>query len=180
MLPQEITQRETGNDTQWMEALDLPLAINTAASIYATEATRKNLDFSVSTKDCPKRVRGDRKKIETLVGNLIANGSAYSNRLSIRVDFIPLCTVKYTEKGSVEVVCREMDEPRDAIFAHDAVVIEITVTDTGSGMSPNQLGSMFRQLEQVERVDPTRDYNGQGVGKNDHRDLTCAGAHRRL
>jgi hypothetical protein len=46
----------------------------------------------VSIEGCPKRVRGDRKKIETLVGNLIANGSAYLNRSSVLVDSIPLCS----------------------------------------------------------------------------------------
>jgi hypothetical protein len=90
---------------------------------------------------------------------------------------LSLSAVKYTERGSVGVVCREIDEPGDAIFTDDSVVVEICVTDTGRGMSHNQLGSMFRQLEQVERINPTRDYNGQGVGKNNHCDFMLPCAH---
>lgn len=57
--------------------------------------------------------------------------------------------VKYTAQGSVTVMAHVFDEP-DGLRAEGHVAIEIVVSDTGCGIPPEKLESIFRQFEQVD------------------------------
>jgi signal transduction histidine kinase len=73
--------------------------------------------------------------------------------------------VKYTEQGTISVVCRAFDEPhglRDA----SGIAVEIIVSDTGCGISSQKLESIFLEFEQVESSQQaSREPGGSGVGK---------------
>jgi signal transduction histidine kinase len=70
--------------------------------------------------------------------------------------------VKFTAEGEITVSCQTFDEPaglRDP--RHTAV--EIIVADTGCGIPPEKLESIFREFEQVESSE--RNNKESGVGK---------------
>ena len=78
--------------------------------------------------------KGDRHKIEQILLNLLANA------------------VKFTEQGRIDVSCHA---------TKDAIRIE--VTDTGRGIAPDMLESIFEPFVQGER-DLTRTIAGTGLG----------------
>jgi PAS domain S-box-containing protein len=80
------------------------------------------------------KARGDRDKIEQILLNLLSNAA------------------KFTEQGRIDVSCHAT---RDQIF--------VEVTDTGRGIPPEMLDSIFEPFVQGER-DLTRTVPGTGLG----------------
>lgn len=75
-LLQDLTRLESGNETSFNEPFNLHATIADAVRVYSAEATRRNIAFDFSTKDCPRMVLGDSKKIRTVVANITANARA--------------------------------------------------------------------------------------------------------
>lgn len=71
--------------------------------------------------------------------------------------------VKYTAQGSITVTAHVFDEP-DGLRAEECVAIEIVVSDTGCGIPPEKLESIFREFEQVESDAPPKPETRPGLG----------------
>jgi len=89
--------------------------------------------------DVPELLVGDPLRLRQIVGNLVANA------------------IKFTEQGEigVEIGCLE----RQA----DRVELQVQVWDTGIGIPPEKLDSIFEMFEQAERSTARR-YGGVGLG----------------
>lgn len=61
--------------------------------------------------------------------------------------------VKFTKSGAITVQCRAFEEP-EGLRNSGNIAIEIVVSDTGCGIPPDKLESIFREFEQVEAVPP--------------------------
>ena len=76
--------------------------------------------------------------------------------------------LKFTHKGSVTVACQLLaDSP--AVPA-DTVALEFRVTDTGIGIDPAYLTTMFTEFSQADSS-VTREFGGTGLGLSICRDL---------
>jgi len=140
----DLTRLESGNETSFNEPFDLQDAIEDATHLYRKEAQRRNISFKMQLEQSPKTVVGDAKKIRTVVQNLTAN------------------SLKYTAEGSITVGCTTFGEP-EGLRGPKQTAVEIVVADTGCGIAPERLGSIFREFEQVESMEP-RTTSGGGVG----------------
>ena len=65
--------------------------------------------------------------------------------------------VKFTEKGEI-LVCLDLQESRD-----DKLTLRVTVSDTGIGMSAEQMEKLFQSFSQAD-TSTTRKYGGTGLG----------------
>lgn len=72
-------------------------------------------------------------------------------------------TVKYTTEGKVVVECKAFEEP-EGLRREGSIAVEIVVADTGCGISPAKLESIFREFEQVEMAAPRTATPGLGLG----------------
>ncbi|KAJ7081397.1 phytochrome-like protein, partial [Mycena belliarum] len=140
----DLTRLESGNETSFNEPFDLQAAIEDATHLYRKEAQRRNIAFKMELEKSPKIVVGDAKKIRTVVQNLTAN------------------SLKYTTSGTITVGCTTYGEP-EGLRGPRQTAVEIVVADTGCGITPERLGSIFREFEQVESMD-LRGVGGGGVG----------------
>jgi signal transduction histidine kinase len=70
--------------------------------------------------------------------------------------------VKYTAEGSITVGCTTFEEPED-LRGLNQTALNIFVADTGCGIPPERLGSIFREFEKVESIEP-KTSSGGGVG----------------
>ncbi|KAJ3773797.1 hypothetical protein FB446DRAFT_511679 [Lentinula raphanica] len=142
----DLTRLESGNETSLNEPFNLAENIQDAISIYRNEAYRRKIAFEVDVDQCPGIVIGDRKKIRTVVQNLTANA------------------LKYTMKGKIAVRCIPFGEP-EGLRGPSSTAMEIVVADTGCGIPPVKLESIFREIEQVESSEPkTSAEPGVGLG----------------
>lgn len=159
---QDLTRLESGNETSFHEPFDLSQNIEQATLLYRREAIRRKIDFKLELDKCPRRVIGDSKKIRTVIQNLTANSCMSAHMGIDSFDSCPL--VKYTSRGSITVRCstftkREHSEDSPRTYA------EIIVGDDGCGIPQPKLDLIFRQLEQVELLEPTTAGETSGMGK---------------
>lgn len=107
-----------------------------AASRHAFEplAEQKGLELVVDAERADGRYRGDPGRIRQIVFNLVSNA------------------VKFTSAGEVRISA-----------SHSGGVLKVSVEDTGVGMSPDVLQSLFRPFTQAD-ASVSRQYGGTGLG----------------
>jgi len=71
--------------------------------------------------------------------------------------------VKYSTRGRITVECKAFEEP-EGLRREGSIAVEILVADTGCGISPAKLESIFREFEQVESAAPRTASPGLGLG----------------
>jgi signal transduction histidine kinase len=121
----DLTRTEAGNDLFRHEAFNLPATIEESVKMFEHDSHRPKLEVVVKVhSDFPKVVLGDQVKIRQVISNIIANA------------------IKHTERGtvSVEAIARGK--------SNNDVNVEISVADTGSGISPRKLDAIFQNFEQ--------------------------------
>ncbi|MGI9140614.1 MAG: sensor histidine kinase [Gemmatimonadaceae bacterium] len=125
---------EAGRETIRLEIADVNRIIEDSANLVAPLAAEKKLGFVVHLLDPPRFMRTDPVKVRQMIVNLLTNA------------------VKFTEAGTVS--CK---------VAADGQNIEITVHDTGIGISAEHLDKVFDPFWQVEQK-ATRRAGGTGLG----------------
>ena len=114
--------------------------VNLVCSLLAPRAEAKGLDLKIDlVAGVPRYVFGDPTRLRQILINLMGNA------------------VKFTDHGHVAV--------RVALLQSmgDTVDIEFTVTDTGVGIAPNRLETIFDSFTQADGS-TTRQYGGSGLG----------------
>lgn len=109
-------------------------------SVIGPRAKAKGLEFVVETDpSIPAAVIGDPGRLRQILLNLVSNA------------------VKFTSQGRVSICCRCVD--RNA----EKVMLEWVVTDTGIGIPPERLPSLFQDFVQADSTIHRR-FGGSGLG----------------
>lgn len=125
----------------------LPSLLRTAVDTISKGVADKNLELIVHIDpDVPRRLTGDPLRITQILMNYLTNA------------------LKFTEQGTITLsVSRAALENNAADAPEGATYLHFAVTDTGIGMSPEQVARMFQSFSQAE--DSTaRLYGGTGLG----------------
>lgn len=110
------------------------------SSIISVKSNEKGINFSIHVPDSiPKYLNGDALRLEQVLLNLTSNA------------------VKFTSKGEVSVTVELVEE-----LEQEAVLLFI-ISDTGIGMSPEQIEQLFQPFHQADFT-ITREYGGTGLG----------------
>jgi signal transduction histidine kinase/CheY-like chemotaxis protein len=110
------------------------------ANVVGLKAEEKNLELVFHTeRDVPSRLRGDPLRLGQILLNLTSNA------------------VKFTPSGEVVVHTRVAEDDGER------VLLSISVTDTGVGMSAEQQDRLFRAFSQGD-TSTTRRFGGTGLG----------------
>lgn len=120
--------------------MDLAKTLTAAVDLFHAAASEKGLELRLLLDvDMPALALVDAQRVRQCVNNLIANA------------------IKFTDSGSVTVSTRIRRK-----FPGDDL-IEISVADTGVGMSDAQLSRLFVEFSQVDESS-TRKFGGTGLG----------------
>ncbi|MFP5257967.1 MAG: ATP-binding protein, partial [Acidobacteriota bacterium] len=118
--------------------------------IFSLAAREKNLELTFAIDAAmPELVLGDEARVRQILFNLVGNAIKFTERGSVRVEFAPLTFD--AAAGTVRVL--------------------LTVSDTGIGIPPNLLDSIFEPFSQGE-ANYTRRFQGAGLGLSIVRKLT--------
>jgi two-component system, sensor histidine kinase and response regulator len=118
---------------------DVSKVVHATASLLAVRAREKHLELLAEvTPEVPRAVRGDPTRLRQVLMNLIGNA------------------IKFTEQGEVVVSV-------GAAASDGNAAIRFAVRDTGIGIAPEHVGSVFKEFTQADST-MTRRYGGTGLG----------------
>ena len=136
----DFSKLESGKMDLETQPFELVRCIEDALSMVAPAAQHRSLDLLYLVEnDVPAWIEGDVTRLRQVLVNLINNG------------------VKFTEHGEIFVqVARKPGAARE-------LELEITVQDTGIGMSATQQAGLFAPFYQAD-ASTARKYGGTGLG----------------
>ncbi|MGB0127278.1 MAG: response regulator [Rhodocyclaceae bacterium] len=131
----DLSKIEAGKLATESVALNPRRVVDQVVSTLAERAAEKKLALVVEkAPDLPDACLGDPVRLSQILLNLLSNA------------------VKFTEHGEVRLAAR----------LDDAMLV-FSLSDTGIGMSAEQLGRLFQPFEQADSS-TTRNYGGSGLG----------------
>ena len=120
--------------------MDLRTTIEDTARVIAVQAHAKDIELTVAIDPLvPELLIGDPGRIRQVITNLAANA------------------VKFTSKGEVNIEATLIER------SEETVSVRFEVRDTGIGIPPDRLDSLFRPFVQVDSS-TTRRFGGTGLG----------------
>ncbi|MFZ4575795.1 MAG: ATP-binding protein [Phycisphaerales bacterium] len=134
----DISKIEAGRFSVSIEPTDLPGTVSDVADLMRARAESKGIALTVRYEGAvPRYVKTDSKRLRQILMNLIGNA------------------VKFTETGGVTVGVK--------LIAEGSPRLQIAVSDTGIGLTPDQLGRLFQPFSQADET-MSRRYGGTGLG----------------
>jgi signal transduction histidine kinase len=131
----DLSKVEAGRMELEVSTFDLPLAIENARTFVRERATKHGITLDVTIDERLGEFVGDERKIKQVLLNLLSNA----------VKFTP-------EGGRIGIHARQADG-----------AVEISVTDTGIGISPDDQTTIFEEFRQVGG-DYAHKKEGTGLG----------------
>jgi len=116
------------------------MVLENVSNLYTMSATNKGIDINFDTLEAvPDILIGDPLRLEQIISNLTTNA------------------IKFTNQGEINVEVRVLDETENKVKLH------FSVTDTGIGLSKEQIERLFTAFTQADES-MTRKYGGTGLG----------------
>jgi two-component system, NtrC family, sensor kinase len=131
----DLSKVEAGRMELEVATFDLPLAIDNARTFVRERATKHGINLDVTVDERLGEFMGDERKIKQVLLNLLSNA----------VKFTP-------EGGRIGINARQADGS-----------VEISVSDTGIGISPDDQARIFEEFRQVGG-DYAHKREGTGLG----------------
>ena len=135
----DLSKIEAGKMTLDEVDFDLDVMLTRTCALVADRAREKNLELVIDTDHLPRTLHGDPTRLSQALLNLLGNA------------------IKFTEHGSVILRGRQIDD------AEGRLRVRFEVEDTGIGIAPERLGTLFKAFEQADNS-TTRRYGGTGLG----------------
>lgn len=131
----DISKIEAGELKIAHEPVDISSSIKSVVKTMQPIAAEKGLQIIVNESEpAPGVIVGDKRRLEQVIMNLVSNA------------------IKFTETGTISVSTRDL---------YDRV--EISVEDTGIGITKEDLNTIFRPFHQID-TGTTRKHEGTGLG----------------
>jgi signal transduction histidine kinase/CheY-like chemotaxis protein len=130
----DLSKIEAGKLDLYIESFDLREAVAEVATTVEPLVARNHNSLVVRCAPDVGTMRSDLTRVRQVLLNLLSNAS------------------KFTERGTITLVARR--EAREVI---------LEVSDTGIGMTPEQMGKLFEPFSQAE-TSTSKKYGGTGLG----------------
>jgi PAS domain S-box-containing protein len=131
----DLSRIEAGTMRLQPEPLALPPLLATTRAMIEGDAERRGIVVTQHVDDDATRVLGDATRVKQILTNLLSNAVKYNH-----------------DGGRIHVMARTRGDDQ----------IEISVTDTGLGMTPEQVESLFQPFNRLGREHTVRE--GTGIG----------------
>ncbi len=148
----DLSRIEAGKMTLYLEDFDVATMIREVGQTVLPLVAKNRNTLEV---DCPAdlgSMRADVTKVRQTLFNLLSNAS------------------KFTEQGSIRIIVRRLPCASsegvitgDPGSEDDSSLIQFRVTDTGIGMTSEELAKLFQPFTQAD-ASTTRKYGGTGLG----------------
>ncbi|MCX5827867.1 MAG: PAS domain S-box protein [Deltaproteobacteria bacterium] len=143
----DLAKIESGKDDLYYGPISLPELLVNSLSMIKEKARRHDIEVCVEAEErlAGITVTADARKLKQVLYNLLSNATKFT-----------------PDGGRIAVLARAIDDTASGEKSGDRF-IEVSVTDTGVGLAPEDLEKIFEAFYQV--YDPTRGKNpGTGLG----------------
>ncbi len=130
----DLSRIESGNLRLTVETLELVELVAATTALVEGAATQRGIRIGTELAPGATRVRGDATRVKQILTNLLSNAVKYN-----------------VDNGRVQVASRLVDD-----------AVEISVTDTGLGMTPAQMSELFQPFNRLGRERSGTE--GTGIG----------------
>jgi signal transduction histidine kinase len=130
----DLSKIEAGRMELELSDFDLPTAIDNALTLVRERAGRRGIALHQAADDGLGQIRGDERKIKQVLLNLLSNA----------IKFTP-------DGGRIDLRARAVDG-----------AVEVSVSDTGVGIAPEDQEAIFEEFRQVGTAD--KKVEGTGLG----------------
>ena len=133
----DLSKVEAGKMDVFIEEIDIPSLLDEVKAIITPLVAKNGNTLEVHLADRIGGMRTDRTKVKQCLLNVLSNAS------------------KFTQNGKLTV---GVERPE-----RDRPMVQITISDTGIGMSEEQLGRLFQAFSQAD-ASTTKKFGGTGLG----------------
>ena len=156
----DLSKIESGKVLLEEADFDLLQVLETTRRIFQDQAQSRGIKLKVEMNpDTPRYLKGDPARLRQVLVNLIGNA------------------FKFTEAGQVSLLVEPVEQ--EGVPEGPRQALRFAVRDTGQGIAPDKLESIFESFTQAE-ASITRKYGGTGLGLTISRSLVEAMGGRLL
>jgi PAS domain S-box-containing protein len=130
----DLSRIESGKMAVDIQQLKITDVVTEVAQSLASEVAKKQLNLTTEIADALPELYSDRKKVFQILLNLTINA------------------VKFTDHGEIRIICSTQRNH-----------LEVSVSDTGIGIKPENMGLLFEAFRQADGSAQRR-YEGTGLG----------------
>jgi two-component system sensor histidine kinase/response regulator len=142
----DFSKIEAGHMTMENLSFELRPLVEDVAALVAEQAERKGIELACDLDaELPTHVFGDSGRLRQVLTNLVANA------------------VKFTQGGEVVIAVGIEPDGGSEGGLQSMPRLRFAVRDTGIGVSPQQIGRLFKAFSQADGS-TTREYGGTGLG----------------
>ncbi|MFC1821124.1 sensor histidine kinase [Thermodesulfobacteriota bacterium] len=153
----DISKVEAGKMELESSDINLKTLLENSLVMIKEKAMKNGIQLSTKIVGIPETITADERKLKQIVYNLLSNAVKFTPKrgsiclMSMKVTGDELQRMNLELPGTRNIKCEVED------------FIEISVTDTGIGLKPEDLERIFSPFEQVENS-ASRRFQGTGLG----------------
>ncbi|NHC35035.1 hybrid sensor histidine kinase/response regulator [Scytonema millei] len=141
----DLAKIESGKMTLYPTDFDLYALLDLMEEMLALRAESKNLQLTIArNNNLPRYIKTDDKKLRQVLINLLGNA------------------IKFTDKGSI-ILRAWLGEQKQIIANEQPITIHFEVEDTGTGIAPAEIDSLFEAFVQTETGKQSQQGTGLGL-----------------
>ncbi len=141
----DISKIEAGQLAVACEPFDLKQSIAKVVTLVTPLSEKKGLAFRVKLAPELSEAVSDERRFEQILLNLLSNA------------------IKFTDQGDIGLRAELVDGFRPPGATSDQVAVCVRVSDTGTGIKPDDLATLFQPFRQIDSG-LSRNHDGTGLG----------------
>ncbi|HXP62282.1 MAG TPA: response regulator [Dongiaceae bacterium] len=153
----DLSKVEAGKMTLFLESFDVAKLVQDVAATVRPLVAKSGNRLEV---ECPLDIgpmRADQTKVRQVLFNLLSNANKFTASGRIRL------SVEREISGAGTLPAGRQDACPTPAPRSDAPTLHFRISDTGIGMTPEQVAKLFQPFTQAE-ASTTRKYGGTGLG----------------
>lgn len=142
----DLAKIESGKMTLYLTDFDLYVLLDSIKEMLVLRAETKGLQLAIErSDDLPQYIKTDDKKLRQVLINLLGNA------------------IKFTSVGSVTLRARLASDLQPLTNNQRPITLHFEVADTGVGIAPTEINSVFEAFMQTETGKQSQQGTGLGL-----------------
>jgi PAS domain S-box-containing protein len=164
----DISKVEAGKLKFEPSKVDLKTLLENSLVMFKEKTFKHRIDLSMATDQIPETITADERKLKQILYNLLSNAVKFTPDggkivlMARTVDCIVRPGLRWRDSEELRIIEEHIDASED-VETECRKGVELSVSDTGVGIKPEQQERIFDPFEQVDGSS-SRKYQGTGLG----------------